>query len=684
MVPVWLNVPAKTFGVAMKTCKTRAALAICLGLAVPMTAAMGQSGPTEWKDWGGDTARTHYSALNQITATNVSSLKPAWVWDSGKFGRSWEITPLLIDGLLYISENQSGDIIALEPETGKEVWRTKPPVTVGKSIDRRGLAYWGGDGTMKPRIVAIWGHVMFGLDLKTGALSADWPATGLDIGLPNPAAGGRIGGGVFAASPPVIYKNLIITAAASGFQPPPAQPADPHANDLRTGKLVWTARVIPGAGQAGGDSWGPDTQQVVGSGAWGILSLDEATGTVYVPTDSANPDYVGIWRPGDNAGSGATVALDAETGKVKWSFQNLHHDIFDLDTNAAPVPVEITKDGKRMKVVVQATKQAMLWILDASTGKPIHPYEERPVAQSQIPGEKSAATQPFTILPPPLLPATVSRDHLTQLSAQANAECKALWDERKLQDVGPFSPPAKDGAWGIMSIGAIGGIDWGGVSIDPERGYAIANVANMPTMITVTKTDAGIKNNGGLRSNTGNVRFADNGGRSCNGGRQGELVAVNLGSGEIEWRVPLGSVEEDYGEGAKGMGATSIGPTLVTRGGIVFAGASDDRFHAYDSRRGRLLWETKMSASANAGPMTYLGKDGRQYVVVAAGGPGNSRRPSPRENFLYHQILVAFALPGPADKPVDILTPYPRRALQPGEGMAMDSSGGAVAAPSKP
>ena len=678
----------------MKTCRTRAALTSALGLAslVSMTAAMGQSAPTEWKDWGGDTARTHYSALNQITATNVSSLKPAWVWDSGKFGRSWEITPLLIDGLLYISENQSGDIIALEPETGKEVWRAKPPVTVGKSIDRRGLAYWGGDGAMKPRIALIWfscfccawGHVMFGLDLKTGAWSADWPATGLDIGLPNPAAGGRIGGGVFASSPPVIYKNLIITAAASGFQPPPAQPADPHANDLRNGKLVWTARVIPAAGQAGGDSWGPDTQQVVGSGAWGILSLDEATGTVYVPTDSANPDYVGIWRPGDNAGSGATVALDAETGKVKWSFQNLHHDIFDLDTNAAPVPVEITKDGKRMKVVIQATKQAMLWILDANTGKPIHPFEERPVAQSQIPGEKSAATQPFTILPPPLLPATVSRDHLTQLSAQANAECKALWDERKLQDVGPFSPPAKDGAWGIMSIGAIGGIDWGGVSIDPERGYAIANVANMPTMITVTKTDAGIKNNGGLRSNTGNVRFADNGGRSCNGGRQGELVAVNLGSGEIEWRVPLGSVEEEYGEGAKGMGATSIGPTLVTRGGIVFAAASDDRFHAYDSRRGRLLWETRMSASANAGPMTYLGKDGRQYVVVAAGGPGNSRRPSPRENFLYHQTLVAFALPGPADKQVDILTPYPRRALQPGESMALDSSGGAVAAPPKP
>ncbi len=656
---------------------------LVLAMALAGAPALGQStGPTEWKDWGGDAARMHYSPLKQIDASNVANLKPVWVWDSGKFGRSWEITPLLVDGLLYISENQSGDIIALTPETGKEVWRAKPPVKIGGAIDRRGLAYWPGDGAMKPRIIAIWGHVMYGFDIKTGQQSSDWPATGLDIGLPNPAQGGRIGGGVQSNSPPIIYKNMIITTGASGFLPPPAQPADPHANDLRTGKLVWTARLIPAKGEPGGDSWGPETQSVVGSGAWGHMALDEATGTVYVPTDSGSPDYVGIWRPGDNAGSGSTVAIDAETGKVKWMFQNLHHDIFDLDTNAAPAPVEISKSGKRMKVVVQATKQAMIWILDAQTGKPIHPYEERAVAQSQIPGEKTSPTQPFTILPPPLLPATVSRDHLTQFSAQANAECKALWDERKLQDAGPFSVPAPNEAWALNSIGAIGGMDWGGVSIDPERGYAFANVSNMPTMITVTKTTEGVKGNGNLRSNVGNVRFQDNGGRSCNGGRQGELVAVNLGSGEIEWRVPLGSAEDEYGPGAKDMGVTSIGHTLVTAGGIVFAHASDDRFHAYDSRRsGRQLWEIKMAASANSGPMTYMGKDGRQYVVLAVGGPGNSRRPSPRESYLYHQTLVAFALPKPGEKPVDIVGPYPRRTLQPGENLQLDGAGGAAAVP---
>jgi glucose dehydrogenase len=645
-----------------------------LGLA---TAASAQS-TSEWKDWGGDSARTHYSRLNQITAANVSALKPVWVWDGGQFGRSWEITPLLIDGLLYISENQTGDIIALEPETGKEVWRQRPPMGVIGRIDRRGLAYWKGDGTMKPRIVVLWGHDMFGFDPKTGAPSTDWPTTGLDIGLPNPAAGGKITGGVFAASPPIITKNLIITTAATGFLPPPAQPSEPHANDLRTGKLVWRAQMIPPAGQPGGDSWGPDTQSVVGSGAWGILGLDEASGTVYVPTDSGSPDYVGIWRPGDNAGTGATVALDAQTGKVKWQFQNLHHDIFDLDTNAAPVPVDITKDGHKTKVIVQTTKQGMIWILDARTGKPVFPYEERPVAQSQIAGEKSSPTQPFTILPPPLLPATVSRDHLSQLSERANAECKALWDANKLHDVTPFSPPVGDGAWGIMSIGAIGGVDWGGASIDLDHHYAITNIANMPTMITVTKTSEGVKNNGGLRSASGNVRFADNEGRSCNGGRQGELVAVDLSTGHIAWRTPLGSLEDEFGEGAKDMGATSIGPTLVTHGGVVFAAASDDRFHAYDTATGKLLWQTRMAASANAGPMTFMGKDGRQYVVIAVGGPGNARRPSPRETGLYHQTVVGFALPKAGDKPLDIVTPYPKRVLQPGESLAMDGSGGAT------
>ena len=365
-------------------------------LASTISAAAQTTQATDWKDWGGDAARTHFSPLNQITAANVSQLKPAWVWDPGTFGRAWEITPLLLDGLLIVSESGTTDVVALEPESGKEIWRHKAPDGASRILDRRGFAYWAGDGTMKPRIVVLWGRNMYGLDPKTGEFSADWPAEGYGIGLPNPAAPAEGGGGVSPASPPIIYKNLIIVSGGSGFLPEPAQPADPHAIDLRTGKLVWTARLIPGPGQPGADSWGPDTQKVVGGGTWGIMALDEKTGTVYTPTDSASPDLVGIWRPGDNIGSDSTFALDAMTGKIKWGFQNHHHDLFDQDTMAPPVPVEITKGGKKIKVIVQTTKQGMMWIIDDKTGKPLYPYEERPVPKSEVPGEKSSPTQPFT------------------------------------------------------------------------------------------------------------------------------------------------------------------------------------------------------------------------------------------------------------------------------------------------
>jgi quinoprotein glucose dehydrogenase len=381
---------------------------------------------------------------------------------------------------------------------------------------------------------------------------------------------------------------------------------------------------------------------------------------------------VGIWRPGDNVGADSTFALDAMTGKIIWGFQNHHHDLFDQDTMAPPVPVEITKDGKKIRVIVQTTKQGMMWIIDDKTGKPLFPYEEKPVPQSDLPGEKTARTQPFTQFPPPLAQMTISRDNLSNLSPHSNADCKAVWDQNGLKEGGPFLPPAKNGAWTVMNTGAIGGINWGGASIDVDRGYAITNVVNMPTMIQVTEGPKAVKGNDSLSFSSGYKRFSDSDGRTCAGGRHGELVAVELATGKIVWRVPLGALDVEYGEKAKEIGATNIGPSLVTRGGVIFIGAAtDDRFHAYDTATGKLLWQTKMAASSNAGPMTYIGKDGRQYVVIAAGGPGNARRRSAKDNFVFHQTLVAFALPKPGEKEIDIVTPYPKREPQPGDDMGL-------------
>jgi quinoprotein glucose dehydrogenase len=653
---------------------------ICLGLmATAGAAALATPGmaatarPTEWKAWGGDSARNHYSPLTQITPANVANLKPAWVYDPGATGRGWENEPLLIDGTLYISDAGSGDVVALEPETGKEIWRFK---ATQRQPRVRGLTYWPGDGKMRPRFVLLRQGRMFGLDIKTGQLVADWPATGINVTLPSTAAaapgaaaGGRGEGGGGAgtnSSPGLIYKNYIILANSGGFRRVPGVPGDPRAYDLRTGELVWRTRLIPAAGEPGGDSWGPETQNVTGGGSWGILSLDEKTGTVYMPTDSAGPDYVGIWRPGDNKWADSTVALDAETGKIKWAFQTHHHDIFDWDSMAAPAVTEINRNGEKIPAVVQTTKLGMMWIFDARNGKPIHGYEERPVAQSNVPGERSSPTQPFTIGPPPLGRMSITRDTLSTLSPEANATCKAQWDAEKMQNAGPFTPPFLEGAT-IYLPGSSGAINWGGATINPDLGYAFTNVTNIPVMTRFGTGGSLAEGNNGYRTVGNFTRFADKYGRPCIDGRHGELVAVELATGKIAWKVPLGTLEDEYGEAGKATGTTNIGPSLATKSGLLFIGATaDERFRAFDARTGKELWTTKMSASGVAGPMTYVGKHGRQYVVIAAGGPGTAAyRTDPQWG--YRQTLVAFALPRPGDKPVDIVGPYPKRMPGPDE-----------------
>ena len=641
--------------------------------------------PTEWKAWGGDNARNHFSPLAQITPANVAQLKPVWVYDPGTTGRGWQNEPLLIDGLLYISDADRGDVVALQPETGKEVWRWKAPQRTPRV---RGLTYWPGDAQNKPRILILRNGRVSGLDIKTGQPIPNWgfsvslpsTATAPAAPPPNPAGvvgagegagggGGGFGGGGGSgtnSSPGLVYKNLLILSSSGGFRRVPGAPGDPRAYDLRTGQLVWRTRLIPAAGEPGGDSWGPETQNVTGGGTWGILSLDEKTGTVYMPTDSAGPDYVGIWRPGDNKWADSTVALDAETGKIKWAFQTHHHDIFDWDAMAAPAVTEITRNGRKVPVVVQTTKLGMMWIFDARDGTPIHGYEERPVAKSTVPGEQSSPTQPFTIGPPPLARMSITRDTLSKLSPEANATCKAQWDQHKMQNAGPFTPPFLEGTT-IYLPGSSGAINWGGASINPEMGYAFTNVTNIPVMSTIGTGGSPAEGNNGYRSVGNFTRFADKFGRPCIDGRHGELVAVELATGKIAWKVPLGTLEDEYGEAGKETGVTNIGPSLATRSGLVFIGATaDERFRAFDAKTGKELWTTRMSASGVAGPMTYLGKDGRQYVVIAAGGPGTAAyRTNPQWG--YRQTLVAFALPRPGDPQLDIVGPYPKRMPGPDE-----------------
>ena len=650
-----------------------AVAAAVAGTRVPVTAqAIDQ--PTEWKVWGGDPAHTHFAPLTQITPQNVAQLRPVWVYNPGTTGRGWENTPLLIDGILYISD-PTGDIVALNPTSGDPIWRWKSPQRVSRV---RALAYWPGDGTMKARLIATRQGRVLGFDLKIGVPVTDWPNGGFNLGLPD--ANGVIQPGGTNSSPPLIYKNMIVVTQSSfGL----GRGGGVRAFDLRNGKLLWSTRLVPRANEPGGDSWGRNPDEIGGGGSWGILSVDERTGTIFIPTDSPGPDYVGIWRPGDNKWADSTVALDAETGKIKWAFQTHHHDIFDWDSMAAPTFTEITRNGERVPVVVQTTKLGMMWIFDARTGQPIHGYEERPVAKSMVPGEQSSPTQPFTLAPPPLGRMSVTRDQLSKLSPEANAYCTKLWDELGLQNAGPFTPVFPTGNT-LFLPGSSGAINWGGATVNPETGIAFTNVTNIPVYNRLIRNPPGAGRGGGGGGGEGEgegggrggnvfalnnyyttegnfTRFADKFGRPCIDGRHGELFAIELATGRIVWRVPLGTLEDEYGQAGKASGATNIGPSLATRSGLLFIGAtSDERFRAFDAKTGRMLWETKMSASGVAGPMTYMGRDGRQYVVIAAGGPGTAAyRTNPQWG--YRQLLVAFAIPRPGEKTLDIVTPYPRR-----------------------
>jgi quinoprotein glucose dehydrogenase len=688
---------------------TGAALA---GVAFVMTGVSAQSNaqPTEWKYWGADAAQTHFSPLTQITPENVSQLKPVWVYNPGTTGRGWENTPLLVDGMLYVSD-PTGDIVALDPVTGDPIWRWKSLQRVPRV---RGLSYWAGDGTMKPRIIAARAGRILGFDLKTGVPVTDWPDGGFNFGFPQ--ADGTISVGGTNASPPMVFKNMIISAEGNFI---PGSQGGIRAFDLRTGKMLWNTRLVPEAGQPGGDSWGRNPSEISGGGGWGIVSADEASGTIFLGTDSPGPDYVGIWRPGDNKWADSTVAIDAETGKLKWAFQTHHHDLFDWDTMAAPSFTTITRNGQRVPVVVQTTKLGMMWIFDARTGEPIHGFEEKPVPQSLVPNEKSSPTQPFTISPPPLAKMGVTRDEITRITPESYDACVEQWDRLQMQNAGPFTPGFPTGTT-VFLPGSSGAINWGGATVNPETGMAFTNVTNIPVFSGLRQNTGGGGGRGGGRAggaapaggraggapagggggraggggegeagggggraggggaaaaggrgsainnenwvSEGNfTRWADKFGRPCIRPPHGELFGINLATGQIAWRVPLGTLEDDYGAVGKDVGATNIGPSIATRSGLLFIGATaDERFRAFDQRTGRKLWEVKMSASGVAGPMTYIGRDGRQYVVIAAGGPGTAAyRTNPQWG--YRQLLVAFAIPRQGERVIDIVAPYPRR-----------------------
>jgi glucose dehydrogenase len=589
---------------------------------------------TDWPAYGHDPTGQRYSPLGKINSGNVPRLHLAWQYgiDPGgvnpdaatRFVSSTEAVPIMVDGILY-SPTLQHTIVALEPESGKEIWKYDLGKTAGAPL--RGVSYWPGDNGTPPEILAGTSDGrLIALNAKTGK-----PAPGFaDEGTLNLRAGVTEkfpNAPYHMSSPGLVYKNLIVTGAQGKEDDPEGPAMDVRAWDLHTGKLVWTFHTIPHPGEAGYETWPKDYWVTAGSPSnWGAITFDAQRGLIFLPIGQPAAQYYGGARPGRNLYSCSIVALDANTGKVRWSFQLTHHDLWDYDAEAAPSLMEIARDGKKIPVVVAVSKPGLMFFLERETGRPVYPVEERPVPQSDVPGERTSPTQPFPQKPPPLARQSVKPDEIFTGEAAHENFCRDLVGKiGGIHNLGSYTPYSSE-EFRVIFPGQQGGPNYGGVAVDPRLSYVFVNVRNVAGMGRMARSKEGDqvawRRFSPLGAGSVNARFWDPSNQlPCQKPPWAELMAVAANTGDIVWRVPLGTSDDMEAAGIHNTGAFGQGGPIATAGGLVFiAGTNDKRFRAFDSHTGKMLWETKLDAEGHTNPMTYLGKNGKQYVVIMSSG----------------------------------------------------------------
>jgi len=588
----------------------------------------------DWPAYGHDPSGQRYSPLTKINPGNISKLRPAWQYDidpgnvnldaATRFLTSTEAVPIMVGGVLY-TPTLHHTIVALQPETGKEIWKYDLGKAAGAPL--RGVTYWHGDDQAPPQILAGTSDGrLIALNAKTGKFVPGFGKEGtLDLraGVTDkfPTAPYHM------SSPGAIYKNLIITGAQGKEDDPDGPSMDVRAWDLHTGKLVWTFHTIPHPGEPGYETWPKDNWITAGSPAnWGAATLDAERGLIFLPVGQPAAQYYGGARSGKNLYSCSIVALDANTGKLRWSFQLTHHDLWDYDAEAAPSLMEVVHDGRKIPVVVAVSKPGLMFFLDRETGKSIFPVEERPVPQSDVPGEQTWPTQPFPTKPLPLARQSIRPDEIFTGDPKHEKFCRDLVEKiGGIHNEGPYTPYSSK-EFRVVFPGQQGGPNYGGVSIDPRLGYVFVNVRNVAGMGRMDKSKDGdevaYRRSSPLGPGSVNARFWDPANQlPCQQPPWAELMAVAANTGDIAWRVPLGKSDEMEASGIRDTGAFGQGGSIATAGGLVFvAGTNDKRFRAFDSRTGKLLWETKLDAEGHTNPMTYVGRNGKQYVVIMSSG----------------------------------------------------------------
>jgi glucose dehydrogenase len=589
----------------------------------------------DWPGYSGDSTGRRYSTLTQINAGNVSKLKPAWQYAIDQSGGAdftssaaravtgTEAVPIMVDGVLYTPTRERA-IVALEPETGKEIWK----YTLGRvGAPLRGVTFWRGDKEHPPQIIAgTMDGKMLAISAQSGKLVPGFGNEGvvdLRVGVAEkfPNAPYHMG------SPGAIYKNIIITGAQGKEDDPDGPAMDVRGWDLRTGKLLWTFHTIPHPGETGYETWPKDNWINAGSPAhWGAATIDEQRGLVFLPIGQPAAQYYGAAREGQNLFSSSIVALEAATGKLRWYFQLTHHDLWDYDAEAAPSLMEINRNGKKIPVVVAISKPGLMFFLDRDTGKSVYPVEERPVPQSDIPGEHSWPTQPFPSKPAPLTRQGMTPDEVFKGEPEHEKFCRDLVEKiGGVHSLGSYTPYSSK-EFRVIFPGQQGGPNYGGVAVDPKQNYVILNTRNVAGMGRLDKSKDGdqvaYRRFSPLGEGTFNARFWDPSKQlPCQQPPWAELMAVNANTGDIAWRVPLGTMDEMEAKGVHNTGAFGQGGPIVTAGGLVFiAGTIDKRFRAFDSHTGKMLWETMLDSEGHTSPVTYMGRNGKQYVVVVSSG----------------------------------------------------------------
>jgi quinoprotein glucose dehydrogenase len=633
-----------------------------LVLALLATTVLAQQGAKngEWRIYGGDTGSTRYAPLDQINRDNVKNLRVAWIWRSENFGTGLEYksetTPLMVNGVLYFPVGNRRSIVAADAGTGETlwVWRIDEGSRLnGVRRNNRGVAYWT-DGREERIITVTPGYQLVALNAKTGQQIPTFGKDGivdLTLQVEKDANYNTDIGHLMNTSPPMVSHDVVVipTSLENARAPKSMKypKGDIMAFDVRTGKKLWSFHTVPRPGEFGADTWENNSNVYSGhTGAWPPFSVDEELGYLYLPVEGATGDEYGGHRHGNNLFSSSIVCLDIKTGKRIWHQQLIHHDVWDYDPPTAPILTDLNVGGRAIKAVVQLTKTSFAYTFDRRTGNPVWPIEERPVPQSDAPGEKTSPTQPFPTKPPPFDRQGLSADDLIDFTPQLKQMALQAIEGYR---IGPmFTPPSvadrARGTKGTLTFPGSGGANWEGGAFDPETGFLyIGSATRTDTSVYALttpqpgQTDFQMIALGGVGPNIQGLPFIKP--------PFGRITAIDMNRGEIAWQMANGDTPpaiRDHpllkGVNLPRTGSESRAGILITKT-LMFAGegyGGQPMFRAHDKRTGQIIWETKLPYGPQSGlPITYMHR-GKQYIVFAASGVPATQTAGQ---------LIAFAIP---------------------------------------